>query len=371
MADVLLVSKPVVPPWNDSSKNLVRDLARALRGHRAHVMVPRGAPDPGLGDAALEPIYAPAAGRFSPPLVDNLRVLAHLTGGRRADLWHFFFAPNPRTSTAARVASGLRRVPTVQTVCSVPAESVDLAGVLFADRVVVLSRHTEARFLAAGIAPSRLRRIPPAIALPETRPGGQVAVRSLFSLPVDAPLIVYPGDLEFGGGARRSLDLLEDLRVEFDPILAIACRTKTPRAAVAAERLRRTVIDRGLADRVHFIGETPHIHALLQAADLVLLPSETTYAKMDLPLVLIEAMALGRAALVADDTPAEELAEGDAARAVPLRRDAIHATAAGLLRDDAARVALGQRAVGAVQARFVPEPMAAAYAALYDELGGG
>ena len=30
MPSVLYVSKPVAPPWNDSSKNLVRDLALAL-----------------------------------------------------------------------------------------------------------------------------------------------------------------------------------------------------------------------------------------------------------------------------------------------------------------------------------------------------
>ena len=30
MPDVLLVSKPIAPPWHDSSKNLVRDLASHL-----------------------------------------------------------------------------------------------------------------------------------------------------------------------------------------------------------------------------------------------------------------------------------------------------------------------------------------------------
>ena len=32
MARILMVSKPVAPPWNDSSKNLVRDVAGHLRG---------------------------------------------------------------------------------------------------------------------------------------------------------------------------------------------------------------------------------------------------------------------------------------------------------------------------------------------------
>ncbi|MDH4281277.1 MAG: hypothetical protein OEV36_01370 [Myxococcales bacterium] len=40
MAQVLYVSKPVAPPWNDSSKNLVRDVAGHLRRHRPIVMGP-------------------------------------------------------------------------------------------------------------------------------------------------------------------------------------------------------------------------------------------------------------------------------------------------------------------------------------------
>ena len=39
---VLMVSKPVAPPWNDSSKNLVKDLAQAGRGFSYRVLTPKG-----------------------------------------------------------------------------------------------------------------------------------------------------------------------------------------------------------------------------------------------------------------------------------------------------------------------------------------
>ena len=38
MAEVLFVSKPVAPPWNDSSKNLVRDIAGHLQRHSPVLM---------------------------------------------------------------------------------------------------------------------------------------------------------------------------------------------------------------------------------------------------------------------------------------------------------------------------------------------
>jgi len=66
---VLFVSKPIVPPWNDGSKNLVRDVARHLTRASATVLTTEGAPS--LGDrVAMEAIYT-TPGRFAPGLAQN------------------------------------------------------------------------------------------------------------------------------------------------------------------------------------------------------------------------------------------------------------------------------------------------------------
>ena len=162
MREVLFVSKPVHPPWNDSSKNLVRDLATGLRRSRPIVMTRRGAPPP-MDGVSTTAVYGAAAGGFSPALADNARVLGRLLFGARPSLWHFFFAPNRMSSRAGRFARTVRRVPVVHTVCSAPRRDVPLEAVLFADRTVVLSRRTERRFLEAGVPADRLARIAPAV----------------------------------------------------------------------------------------------------------------------------------------------------------------------------------------------------------------
>ncbi len=115
-------------------------------------------------------------------------------------------------------------------------------------------------------------------------------------------------------------------------------------------------------------GETRAIHALLAAADVVALPSTDLYAKMDHPLVLLEAMSLARPVVVARDTPAAELADDEAAVAVDASPDALAAALDRLLDDAAQCAALGVRARAAVEARHAPAPMAAAYESLYDAL---
>jgi hypothetical protein len=72
-----------------------------------------------------------------------------------------------------------------------------------------------------------------------------------------------------------------------------------------------------------WFGETPFIHDLLAVADLVTLPADTLYAKMDVP-VLVKAMALD-ARCLGTGTPGEELAIAGGAVAVETQRDAVSA----------------------------------------------
>jgi phosphatidylinositol alpha-1,6-mannosyltransferase len=368
MVDVLLVSKPIVPPWHDSSKNLVRDLATNMRRHVPIVLSQAGV-RLDMPHARIEPIYASNARRFSPALRDNARVLARLLSGRSGEYWHFFFAPNPKTSTAARVAARLRRARTIQTVCSAPHPRVPVRSVLFADRVVVLSEHTRRRFLEAGVPAARMQLVRPSVPTLTPLPPERVSpARQRMGLPVARPLVVYAGDLEFGRGAELALQAFIDLPATLDACLVMACRTKTPEAKARVQALQKQADRAGVAERIVWFGETPFIHDLLAVADLVTLPADTLYAKMDVPLVLLEAMALGRAVLVGNGTPASELAIDGSAVAVDTQRDAVSAITRALLEDPERRTALGAAARALVLREYDARRMTAAYEAIYDEL---
>lgn len=367
MAHVLLVSKPVAPPWNDSGKNLVRDLARAATRHPLTVMARPGvAPD--AGTARALPVYAPTAGGFAPGLRDQASVFRHLLTDLAHPLWHFFFAPNPRSCAAGRVASTLRRRRTIHTLSSAPRDVPATCRLLFADVNVVLSHHTERRFVEAGFAPERLRRIAPAIE-PLAPPGepARLEARRRLGLPSHTPLLVYPGDLEVGQGASVVLGAL-DLLVPAGVHVVMACRAKTSRAAEVESELRDRVRRAGHDASVTWLGETREIHALLGCADLVALPSADLYAKMDYPLVLLEAMSLGVPVMVAQDSAAAELAEGGGALSTPATPEAFAAIALDLFSDDDRRRAQGAAGKRAVQEHYSLQRMAAAYEDVYDQL---
>ena len=78
--NVLFVSKPIVPPWHDGSKNLVRDVASHLTRARATVLTTRGGTP--LGErVTLDPIYSDG-GAFAPSVLANARVFRRLLQDR-------------------------------------------------------------------------------------------------------------------------------------------------------------------------------------------------------------------------------------------------------------------------------------------------
>jgi phosphatidylinositol alpha-1,6-mannosyltransferase len=368
---VLFISKPVVPPWNDGSKNLVRDVAANLARARPTVLTTPGAPSVGER-VKQEPIYR-SGGDFAPALAANARVLARLVTGDAHDVWHFVFAPNRASSAAARLAIGARRATgwkgsVVQTVASAPREFRDAPRMLFGDRIVVLSEWMRARLVGAGARSRHMRVIAPCAAAPEAPTREAIAnLRARHALG-DGPLLVYPGDYEVSSGAltvARAAGSI--LRSAPGAALVFACRPKTRGADAARAEAIAETRGRGLDGRVVHVGEIDDLHALLGAASVVLFPVDDLYGKVDVPLVVLEAMALGVPLVLARGGPLESVT---AARFVPPDDpDALAAEVNDLLSHPEASRELGERGKREHEARFSPRVVAAAHDALYEELG--
>ena len=356
MPSALLVSKPVAPPWTDSNKNLVRDIARGCERWTPRVMVPRGAP---LAGVTSEPLYA-AAGRYAPSRLANARVLARLVAGPRADVWHFFFAPNPLTLRAGALAARLRRAPAAHTLASAPDDLEAVAPMLFADRHVVLSEHTARRLRAVG---RDAVVIPPALSPVSVTPGQVDAARRRHGLPERYAL--YPGDLEHSDGARTFLRAAAGQGEDLGWV--VAARPKTARAHEAKRALESEAASLGA--KLTWLGEIDDIHAVTAGASVVTLVVDTLHAKMDLPLVLLEAMALRVPVLVSSGSAAEELVPSGGALAVaPSDPSALREAVTAVVGDPGRSAAMGRDGERWVADRCAPAVVASAYEELWDDL---
>jgi phosphatidylinositol alpha-1,6-mannosyltransferase len=361
---VLFVSKPIAPPFHDGTKCLVRDVAANLSRVTPVVMTTRAALSslpPGVSGRA---VYGQSGG-FAPALLDNARAVLALLTGPRDDLWHFVFAPNPRTGQVARALQAIVRLPIVQTVASPPRHFRGLSLLLFGDEIVVQSRATESSLIEAaraeGFALPTVTVIPPPV--PALAPPSAEAVaqaRSALDLQPGDRVVLYPGDLEVSSGAEATRALVEPLCERFpDVVVVFAYRNKTPAATGRAAVLRQSLQGR----RVRITDRVANMHALLAASDIVIFPVDDLWGKVDQPIVLLEALQLGTPCLVLDHGPLKDV-EGAGKLATIDTREWFEAVA-GLLTSNEERervVARGRSAASRVYASGV---VARAYEAIY------
>jgi phosphatidylinositol alpha-1,6-mannosyltransferase len=238
---------------------------------------------------------------------------------------------------------------------------------LFGDRIVAQSHWTRAQFQQAfrdeGRPVPEIEVIFPPTPRVQRRDSehvqGELARLGLTSR---GPLFVYPGDLEVGGGAETTLEIARSLADALPKAqVVLAYRKKTRRADEIASDLQR----RADPERVKIVPDVPDILALLQGAAAVLFPVDDLYGKVDLPIVLLEALALGTPVLCLDQGPLRDL-EGAlrlpsavSAWVSPLVELAGQGDLEGRLR------AAGPRATSA---HFSAERAAARYDALYRSL---
>ncbi|MBN1605172.1 MAG: glycosyltransferase family 4 protein [Polyangiaceae bacterium] len=378
---VLFVSKPIAPPFHDGTKCVVRDLALNLSSVEPIVMSVLGAPalEPqGPSDVTpdqrvrMVPVYG-SAGAFAPALVENARAAAWLALGARASLWHYVFAPNARTSAMGRWLKRLRRVPVVQTIASAPRRFVGVDQLLFGDVVVAQSEWTRTRlgsaYDEAGVPREARRRVeviyPPLGEICARTAQQQRRARAALEIPERAPVFVFPGDLETGGGVRAIARALPDILRELpDAVVVMAYRRKTERTAEFAAELERRLGGPSL----RLTTDTPDVLALIASSSAVLFPVDDLWGKVDLPIVLLESMALGVPTVVLDQGALREV--GGALRVAPGDSDALARAALDLVRDTGRRGKVIAEQKTAVAERHRAVVVAKAYERLYWELMG-
>lgn len=363
------MSKPIRPPWTDSSKNLVRDLVRWCDHTRFTLMGDRDF-QPAWEGVSWRPVYG-AEGAYAPSLRQNGRVFLDLVKPDfRHQIDHFFFAPNPSSCRALRTLKRLRRKPVVHTICSVPRTFDGIEEILAADVHIALSRWTADRLEDEGVP--LVRYIPPGIdpnlVVPD--PDSTLAVDLDV---VDRPVVLFAGDYEVGGGAELLIDSWPGvLDAEPEACLVLACRPKTDEAGEREAEVRRRVEGEGLTRSVRFLGQIGNMPDLLHLSTVVAMPVGSTYRKMDIPLVLLEAMVLSKPLVVSDANPVRETLSHGGGLEVP-RSDstALAEALVQILTDQDLRRTLGTQAREAVEQNWHISYVALKYEALYEELQSG
>lgn len=218
--------------------------------------------------------------------------------------------------------------------------------------VVAYDVRMGAELTRIGVSPERIVVIQSGIDLERFR--ARPTQRERFGLPTGVPMISFAGDI---ASARKNVDALLDLIVDVPELhLAVAGKLdQSPYPEMARER--------GIAERVHFVGFRADVSELFASTDLFVFLSH--YEPFG--LVVPQAMASGIPVITTQNVGSSTLVPPDAGIVLPARpaRQLVRDTVVGLLSDDAQRRAMGERAAQ-VAADYGFERMGDCYVDVYE-----
>jgi glycosyltransferase involved in cell wall biosynthesis len=356
--------------------NRILMLAEGLRdrGHEVGLALPGD----GLAAERARALDLPLFGEFRfrkvkhvVSLLRDARRLRALLGRFRPDLVHSHGSQDTWTVVLANRVAGGPRIPHLLTrhnTKRVKDSRINryLLGRAL-DRLIVVSGGVLERyepFVRRGLLdPARVPVIHSSIRFEDFEgPRDGERVRREAGLPAGAEVVGTVGRLVPDKGQEYLIDAVAELK-EKRPRLHLLLAGDGD----AEGFLRRRARDRGVAGRVHFLGFREDVPDVLEALDLLALPSVDCDASSG---VLKEAMACRRAVVATDVGGAREIvAEGETGLIVPPRDGAALARALGELLDDAGRRrAMGERGESRVRRVFSRDVLVEKTLAVYREV---
>jgi glycosyltransferase involved in cell wall biosynthesis len=367
--DILFVTRPIVPPWNEGSKNLAWQLALRLTRHTPHLLTLRGAKMVLATHIHWHGIYS----QEKLTLKQKLRLVGYLAfKPPPVDLFHFYFVPTRLTS---RILSAITRFHGKKSVQTIPGLPVNLPPpdrireLIFADQVIVYSNYTEQKLRSWGL--NNVVRIDVGIDVgkfAQARPDRNF--RSRLGVDKTDVLILFAGEYTRLGSVAVLKQIMPALIARNPQChFLIACRILSPADLVAEADLRQFVQNEQLTHRVHFLGEVMGFAALLKASDIFLFPVTDMQGKIDAPLTILEAMAAGLPVITQDVSPLNEIFSRDSLALVADGNvDLLIERLSALATDNNLRQREGRHNLEIARQRYDLDKMVMAYEALYDSL---
>jgi glycosyltransferase involved in cell wall biosynthesis len=293
-----------------------------------------------------------------PHLPERIQVAAAAAAlAPRADLIHAVMTIGggfPVFSRLARYMFNGR--PVIHTVPGVRDVGL-LSGIRPLGVTVALSDTTASQLREAGFGDVRV--IPPAVDLEKWKwqPRRE-----------GPPVVLFAGHHDAGGGAPEALaaaGVAARAGAQFRLMLAMRQRPGQDVRALNQELMVQARRE-SLAD-VEILGHVNDMHRLLSSADVLLFPPKALSGKADVPLTILEAMAIGRPVIVSD-LPQFALL-GNAVQRAPAGNAALTGGLLANLLDQPQRwVSIAQQGRSAVEERFSPERFVQQYRQLYQEV---
>jgi glycosyltransferase involved in cell wall biosynthesis len=368
---VLLATRPLVPPWDEASKNFAYFLGREVENHSLTLLTTRELLSELPQSVHKEPIFSSGHFDFKAKfeLFKYLRASRHLF-----DITHYLFTPTKLNTTLVKWFAKPSKGKTIQTIATLREDLYapdELRSLLFADRLVVYTDRTKQKLEKLGFA--NVVRIYPGIDLEKFHPQSKnPLILEQLGFTEKHFIIYYAGEYVRLGATDMIADAFLDFfrrNPETDIRFVFPGRIKN-----AADREKKNVIEKrfaeaGLLEYVSFPGTIPDMADFYNSTDLIIFPVIDLKGKFDVPLVIIEAYACGKPVILSDLPEFREFANERICVTIP--KDSgpkLIESVAYLKENNEVRETLGHAARAFVEQHFDLKNTARQYEEIYTSL---
>ena len=296
---ILLLTRPICPPWDEGSKDFAYTLAKHARDFEVHLLTFGKVAD--LPENVVQhKIYTSPKWDFGQKVRAYLFLVKEifLKGGKDYDIIHSFFTPTKLNVFALKMCLRNKKLKTIQTLATLRDDiygDEHLKRIIYADLIIAYSDYSKEKLEKIGF--SNVKRIYPGIDISLFSPAPKKPeLMQKFETKENDFVINYTGEYVRLGDMDDIVSVFSDLaKVNKNLKLHLAVRVKNGKDAEKKQEVRKRFEKEEALGQVVFIDDGSYVmEDIFNLCDISIFPARTMAGKFDIPLVIPEAMACGK-----------------------------------------------------------------------------
>ena len=371
MKKVLLITRPICPPWDEASKNFAYTLAKGVSGVEFGVFT-YGRINDLPENVRQHDIYTSA--KFS--FLQKIRLVWNLRKVRKDyDILHYLFTPTKASSFLIKhflnCKKPARSIQTIATLREDLYSDNEIKNLLFGDLIITYSDYAKNKLNSLEF--NNVKRVYPGIDLELYSPAPKNnELRKNLCLDENNFIVSYPGEYTRLGFIDDFVEMIVkncDVFFKKNFRFVFACRTKNDKDLRKKREIIKMFSRMKLLELVRFPETFNSMEKMYNLSDAVLFPVRDMKGKFDIPLVVPEAMACEKPVILSDLPILSELNNGRNSVIIP-RGDvsALKDAVLDLCNHPEKREKLGKEGRKFAEDNFDIKKIAEVYGKIYEKL---
>lgn len=369
---ILLVTRPLSPPWDEASKNFAFDLVKNISNKNITILTSTFNEELGENINQAQ-IHKKSKNDFN--FAEKIRSLFFQIKNRKNfDIIHYMFTPTKLNSFVIKNFIKNKKVKTIQTVATLREDlysDEELKNLMFGDVIVTYSKYAKQKLESLGF--KNIQQIYPGFNLNKFKPEEKdVKLMQKWNFKPNDKIVSFPGEFVRLDATDFIIDtfleLWQDKKTHNIKYLC-ACRIKNEKDAEKKKEIVKKLKKVGHLDKVAFSDTFNDVNKLYNLADIVLFPVNNMCGKFDVPLAMIEPYACKKPVIASDLPILQEFSNKNINIITPRNdREALKNNILNLVNDLEKRKQLGENAFCFAHETFDIKNIAKQYEKIYEEL---